>query len=69
LIEKKFLEFWNIVFVVWWAYWIDLDKIDKIIDFKLSISEMTFPHNMAYLILLEQIYRIINIKKWTWYNH
>lgn len=69
LIEKKFLEFWNIVFVVWWAYWIDLNKIDKIIDFKLSISEMTFPHNMAYLILLEQIYRIINIKKWTWYNH
>jgi len=69
LIEKKFLEFWNIVFVVWWAYWIDLNKINKMIDFKLSISEMTFPHNMAYLILLEQIYRIINIKNWTWYNH
>lgn len=67
--ENKVQTYSNIVFIVWWAYWVHMQKLENIIDFKLSISDMTFPHNMAYLILLEQIYRISMIKKWTWYHH
>lgn len=68
-IESKFQTFSDIIFIVWWAYWVDYEKIKENIDFKLSFSPMTFPHNMAYLILLEQIYRILMIKKWSQYHH
>lgn len=43
------------------------DSIKKAVDMRLSLSEMTFPHEMARVILLEQIYRsatIINQKKY-----
>lgn len=67
--ENKIQTSSNIIFIVWWAYWVNIQKLENVIDFKLSISDMTFPHSMAYLILLEQIYRISMIKKWTWYHH
>jgi 23S rRNA (pseudouridine1915-N3)-methyltransferase len=69
LFETKKQNYSNIVFVVWWAYGVDIKKIENQIDFKLSFSKMTFPHSMAYLILLEQIYRIEMIKKWSSYHH
>lgn len=68
-IESKFQHFSDIIFIVWWAYWVDYEKIKENIDFKLSFSPMTFPHILAYLILLEQIYRILMIKKWSQYHH
>lgn len=68
-IESKFQNFSDIIFIVWWAYWVDYEKIKENIDFKLSFSPMTFPHILAYLILLEQIYRILMIKKWSQYHH
>lgn len=69
LVEKNKQTFWDIVFIIWWAYGVDYEKIANNIDLKLSFSPMTFPHSMAYLILLEQIYRIEMIKKWSWYHH
>lgn len=69
LVENKSQNFWNIVFIIGWAYWVNLKEIGSLIDYKLSFSDMTFPHNMAYLILLEQIYRLTTIKKWSWYHH
>lgn len=69
LCEAKIQTHSDIVFIVWWAYGVDLEKIENLIDLKFSFSPMTFPHSMAYLILLEQIYRVLNIKKWTWYHH
>lgn len=69
LCENKMQNHSDIVFIIWWAYWVNIDVIKNLIDLKFSFSSMTFPHSMAYLILLEQIYRILNIKKWTWYHH
>lgn len=37
------------------------DDILKNSDFKLSLSKMTLPHQMAYLFLTEQIYRSFKI--------
>lgn len=69
LVESKKQNFSNIIFVIWWAYGVDIKKLENLIDFKLSFSKMTFPHSMAYLILLEQIYRIEMIKKGSGYHH
>ncbi len=69
LVEKAKQNYSDIVFIIWWAYGVDIKKIDSLINFKLSFSPMTFPHSMAFLILIEQIYRIEMIKKWSWYHH
>lgn len=37
------------------------DEVKQRADFKLSMSAMTFPHNLARLMLTEQIYRAFKI--------
>ena len=37
------------------------DKMNKIVNMKLSFSKFTFPHQLFRLILIEQIYRILKI--------
>jgi len=39
------------------------ENIKKITEFKMSMSKMTFPHNLARVILLEQLYRALNISE------
>lgn len=68
LIESKKQTYSDIIFIIGWAYGIWDEDIWHI-DFLLSFSPMTFPHSMAYLMLLEQIYRCEMIQKWTWYHH
>lgn len=43
-------------------------KVLDICPFKLSLSQMTFTHEMSKLILLEQIYRAFSILKGTSYH-
>jgi 23S rRNA (pseudouridine1915-N3)-methyltransferase len=68
-IEKNRDLYSDIVFIIGWAYGVDFDMIKDQIDFKLSLSPMTFPHIMAIMILLEQIYRWLSIKKGSEYHH
>ena len=44
------------------------DNIKSIADIRLSMSPMTFPHHMARVMLLEQIYRSFQILEGTKYH-
>ena len=57
----------DITFVIGGSYglWQEIKEMGKI---KLSMSEMTFPHQVARLMLLEQIYRAFSIIKGSKYH-
>ena len=44
------------------------DKVKNASDFKLSVSELTFPHQLMRIMLLEIFYRCFNINKGTKYH-
>lgn len=50
----------EIVFIIGGSMGLD-ERIKKMADLKLSFSEMTFPHQLMRVVLLEQIYRGFNI--------
>lgn len=50
----------DIVFIIGGSLGI-CDKLKAMSDYKLSFSEMTFPHQLMRVVLLEQIYRAFNI--------
>lgn len=62
LVKKMMLNSRSIIFVIGGAFGLDqsvLDRAEKI----LSLSDMTLPHQMAKLILLEQVYRAETIRR------
>ena len=59
-LEKTFLNYPNITFIIGGSYGLD-DEIKKKSNFKLSFSKMTFPHQLFRILLLEQIYRSFKI--------
>jgi len=77
LSTEKFYEFVNktiqrqpkITFIIGWSYWYDKENLDWFLHKKISFSTMTFPHSLALLMLLEQMYRIKSIEKNTGYHH
>ena len=44
------------------------DKVKSAADYKLSLSKMTFPHQLFRVMLLESVYRAFNIIKGTKYH-
>jgi len=67
-IEQKKSLHWNIIFIIGWALGLDYKKLEDYLDFELNLWEMTMPHSLALLVLLEQIYRVEMMKKGTSYN-
>jgi 23S rRNA (pseudouridine1915-N3)-methyltransferase len=50
----------DVAFVIGGAYGLDSNVLGRC-DFRLSLSKFTFPHELARLILLEQLYRALTI--------
>ena len=59
-IDKTFLNYSNITFIIGGSDGLD-EEIKKISNYKLSFSNLTFPHQLFRVILLEQIYRSFKI--------
>ena len=52
----------NLSFVIGGAFGLS-DELRRAADFRLSLSQMTFTHQLARLILAEQIYRAFKINR------
>ena len=59
-ISDAFMTASSIVFIIGGSLGLD-DEVKKRSQFKMSMSPMTFPHNLARLMLTEQIYRAFKI--------
>ena len=59
-IDQTFISNPNISFIIGGSDGID-EEIKQLSNFKLSFSNLTFPHQLFRLILLEQIYRSFKI--------
>ena len=68
LLESKKQNYKNIIFIIWGANWIEYSKIKHLVDFELNFWKMIMPHILILLVLIEQVYRISMIKKWTSYH-
>lgn len=59
-LEKTYMKNSNITFIIGGSYGLD-NSIKEISNYKLSLSKLTFPHQLFRVILLEQLYRVFKI--------
>ena len=57
----------ELCFVIGSSHGLD-DSVKSAADLKLSVSKMTFPHQLMRVLLLEGVYRCMNIIKGTKYH-
>ena len=50
----------NINFIIGGSYGVS-DELKKMVNYRLSFSKMTFPHQLFRVVLIEQIYRAFKI--------
>lgn len=58
----------NITFIIGGAFGIS-EEIKENANFRLSLSKMTFTHQMARFLIVEQIYRAFKINRGENYHH
>ncbi len=66
-IEGAFGTANEIIFVIGSSHGLD-DSVKNAADLRLSVSKLTFPHQLMRVVLLESVYRCLNIIKGTKYH-
>ena len=66
-IESAFSASNELCFVIGSSHGLD-DSVKNAADLRLSVSKMTFPHQLMRVLLLEGVYRCMNIIKGTKYH-
>ena len=59
-INNTFINYSNITFIIGGSDGVG-DEVRENVDYRLSFSDLTFPHQLFRVILLEQIYRCFKI--------
>ena len=67
MLDKGAEESGCICFVIGSSYGLS-DRVKSACDLRLSVSKLTFPHQLMRVLLLEAIYRGFNISKGTRYH-
>lgn len=67
-LESQFVQSRNVVMVIGGAYGVD-DTVHSRADMVWSLSPLVFPHQLARLILAEQLYRAQQIAAGSAYHH
>jgi len=68
LVQVWKMNYWNIIFMIWWAAWFDYLEFKGSVDYELSLSEFIMPHSLALLVIVEQVYRVWMIEKGSNYH-
>ena len=66
-IEKVSLSNSEITFIIGGSYGVS-EKVKEQVDFRLSFGKITLPHNLARVVLVEQIYRAFMITSGNTYH-
>lgn len=66
-IEKVSLSNSEITFIIGGSYGVS-EKVKEQVDFRLSFGKITLPHNLARVVLVEQIYRSFMITSGSTYH-
>ncbi len=60
----------NLIFIIGGSYGVEVDILRATGPLRLlQLSVLVMPHGLAYLVLIEQIYRGLEIIKWSGYHH
>ena len=68
LIETQKNAGQKIIFAIGGANGLNYPKLKDVCDFEFSLGKMIVPHSLAFLVLLEQIYRCSEIEKGSSYH-
>jgi 23S rRNA (pseudouridine1915-N3)-methyltransferase len=70
MLRKGRNESENLIFIIGGSYGVEVDILSSSTPLQLiRLSDLVMPHGLAYLVLIEQIYRGLEIIKWSGYHH
>lgn len=58
----------KIILAIGWANGLDYSLLKNSIDYELSLWKMILPHSLAFMVLLEQVYRCSEIERGSGYH-